>query len=104
MQTDVGGSIRAGGAGPRRLLHHAAQAQSDRRSRSARRVQPSLPILLATILAAQVQEHERSFGGWQAEWQTFPALALVTSGALSAIGDIAKASKSMANACAPIST
>jgi 3-carboxy-cis,cis-muconate cycloisomerase len=48
------------------------------------------PNLLATICAAQVQEHERALGGWQAEWPTFPALALVTSGALGAIVDIAE--------------
>jgi 3-carboxy-cis,cis-muconate cycloisomerase len=48
------------------------------------------PNLLATILAAQVQEHERALGGWQAEWPTFPALALVTSGAVNAIADIAQ--------------
>jgi 3-carboxy-cis,cis-muconate cycloisomerase len=48
------------------------------------------PNLVATILAAQVQEHERALGGWQAEWQVFPALALVTSGALAAIVDIAE--------------
>jgi 3-carboxy-cis,cis-muconate cycloisomerase len=47
------------------------------------------PNLVATILAAQVQEHERAVGGWQAEWMTFPSLALVTSGALQAIADIA---------------
>ncbi len=45
--------------------------------------------LAATILSAQVQEHERALGGWQAEWLTFPALALVTSGALRAVVDIA---------------
>jgi 3-carboxy-cis,cis-muconate cycloisomerase len=48
------------------------------------------PNLLATVCAAQVQEHERALGGWQAEWPTFPALALVTSGALAAIVDIAQ--------------
>jgi 3-carboxy-cis,cis-muconate cycloisomerase len=48
------------------------------------------PNLLATILAAEVQEHERALGGWQAEWPTFPALTLVTSGALYAIVDIAQ--------------
>jgi 3-carboxy-cis,cis-muconate cycloisomerase len=37
-----------------------------------------------------VQEHERALGGWQAEWPAFPALALVTSGALDAIVDIAE--------------
>jgi 3-carboxy-cis,cis-muconate cycloisomerase len=48
------------------------------------------PQLVATILACAVQEHERAFGGWQAEWTTFPALALVTSGALGAIADLAQ--------------
>jgi 3-carboxy-cis,cis-muconate cycloisomerase len=48
------------------------------------------PHLVATILASAVQEHERALGGWQAEWPTFPALALVTSGALSAVADLAQ--------------
>src|SRR6202022_4599036 len=48
------------------------------------------PNLLATILATQVQEHEGSHGSWQAEWPTFSALALVTSGALAAIASIAE--------------
>jgi 3-carboxy-cis,cis-muconate cycloisomerase len=48
------------------------------------------PQLVATILAAEVQEHERALGGWQAEWPTFPALALVTSGALAVVADIAQ--------------
>ncbi|MEX0751830.1 MAG: 3-carboxy-cis,cis-muconate cycloisomerase [Xanthobacteraceae bacterium] len=48
------------------------------------------PQLAAAIFAAQVQEHERALGGWQAEWQAFPALALVTSGAVAAIAGIAE--------------
>jgi 3-carboxy-cis,cis-muconate cycloisomerase len=48
------------------------------------------PNLAATIFAAQVQEHERSAGPWQAEWPTLPSLLLVTSGALAAIVDIAE--------------
>jgi 3-carboxy-cis,cis-muconate cycloisomerase len=48
------------------------------------------PNLLATIIAGQVQEHERALGGWQAQWPTIPALLLVTSGALAAIADIAQ--------------
>jgi 3-carboxy-cis,cis-muconate cycloisomerase len=48
------------------------------------------PPLVATILACQMQEHERAVGGWQAEWTTFPALALTTSGALSAVADLAQ--------------
>ena len=48
------------------------------------------PNLAATILAAQVQDHERSAGPWHAEWPTLPTLQLVTSGALAAIVDIAE--------------
>ena len=48
------------------------------------------PNLAATILAAQVGEHERSAGPWHAEWPTLPMLQLVTSGALAAIVDIAE--------------
>ncbi|HVX98431.1 MAG TPA: 3-carboxy-cis,cis-muconate cycloisomerase [Pseudorhodoplanes sp.] len=48
------------------------------------------PQLAATIFAAQVQEHERAAGSWPAEWMTFPALLLVTSGALAAVADMAE--------------
>jgi 3-carboxy-cis,cis-muconate cycloisomerase len=48
------------------------------------------PQLAATILAAQVQEHERATGGWQAEWPTFPALLMAASAGLAAIVDIAE--------------
>lgn len=48
------------------------------------------PNLAATIFAAQVQEHERALGGWQAQWLTFPALSLVTSGATAAIVTISE--------------
>ena len=48
------------------------------------------PNLAATILAAQVQEHEGALGGWQAERVAFPALALVTSGAVHSISAIAE--------------
>ena len=39
------------------------------------------PALVATMLAALPQEHERGLGGWQAEWETMPALVRVTAGA-----------------------
>jgi 3-carboxy-cis,cis-muconate cycloisomerase len=48
------------------------------------------PNLAATVLNAQFQEHERSVGGWQSEWVTFPALALVVSGTLRAVAEIAE--------------
>jgi 3-carboxy-cis,cis-muconate cycloisomerase len=43
------------------------------------------PGLVATMLAAMPQEHERGLGGWQAEWTTLPDLVLVTAGAARAI-------------------
>lgn len=39
------------------------------------------PGLVATMLAALPQEHERGLGGWQAEWETLPALVHLTAGA-----------------------
>jgi 3-carboxy-cis,cis-muconate cycloisomerase len=89
MQTDVAEAFepvapgRGGSAAPAHRRNPTAAA-------TALAAATIAPNLLATILAAQVQEHERALGGWQAEWQTFPALALVTSGALGAIGDIAQ--------------
>ena len=40
------------------------------------------PGLLATLLTAMPQEHERGLGGWHAEWQTLPELCLLTAGSL----------------------
>jgi 3-carboxy-cis,cis-muconate cycloisomerase len=33
------------------------------------------------VLAAMPQEHERALGGWQAEWETIPALVRLAAGA-----------------------
>jgi len=40
------------------------------------------PGLVATLLQAQLQEHERGLGGWQAEWEALPALCRLAGGAL----------------------
>lgn len=40
------------------------------------------PGLVATLLAALPQEHERGLGGWHAEWETLPELCRLTAGAL----------------------
>ena len=39
------------------------------------------PGLVATMLAAMPQEHERGLGGWQAEWETMPELVHLAGGA-----------------------
>lgn len=38
-----------------------------------------VPPLVATLLAAMVQEHERALGGWQAEWASLPELVELAS-------------------------
>ena len=42
---------------------------------SASRPRRIAPNLLATIIAGQVQEHERGLGGWQAQWHAVPGAA-----------------------------
>lgn len=46
------------------------------------------PGLVATMLAAMVQEHERAAGGWQAEWLALPALVAHTHEAARALADL----------------
>ena len=45
------------------------------------------PGLVASILAAMPQEHERGLGGWQVEWTALPELIRVTAGASRAVAD-----------------
>jgi 3-carboxy-cis,cis-muconate cycloisomerase len=45
------------------------------------------PGLVATILTAMPQEHERGLGGWQAEWETMPELVRVTGAAARAMAE-----------------
>ncbi|MGE5089490.1 MAG: 3-carboxy-cis,cis-muconate cycloisomerase [Candidatus Levyibacteriota bacterium] len=47
-----------------------------------------IPGLVATMLAAAAQEHERGLGNWPAEWETLPEIALLVAGALSALADV----------------
>ena len=45
------------------------------------------PGLVATMLAAMPQEHERGLGGWQAEWTTLPDLVRLAAGAARATAE-----------------
>ena len=49
-----------------------------------------VPGLVATMLMAMTQEHERGLGGWQAEWDTMPEIFLVTAGALQRMLEVAE--------------
>jgi 3-carboxy-cis,cis-muconate cycloisomerase len=49
-----------------------------------------VPGLVATMLAAAVQEHERGLGNWPAEWETLPAIVMLAAGALDAMVEVAR--------------
>jgi 3-carboxy-cis,cis-muconate cycloisomerase len=49
-----------------------------------------VPGLVATMLAAMPQEHERGLGGWQAEWETLPEILRLTAGALWQMAEVAE--------------
>lgn len=89
MQTDVGEAFEPSGEG-RGGSSTMPHKRNPVAAASALAASTMAPNLVATILAAQVQEHERSAGAWHAEWPTLPTLMLVTSGALTAIVDIAE--------------
>lgn len=54
---------------------------------TARAAAIRMPGYLATLAAAQMQEHERAAGAWQAEAATWPALMLAASGAFAAMAE-----------------
>lgn len=49
-----------------------------------------VPGLVATMLAAMPQEHERGLGGWQAEWETLPEILRLAAGALWQMAEVAE--------------
>jgi 3-carboxy-cis,cis-muconate cycloisomerase len=54
---------------------------------AARAAATRMPGFIATLLAAQDQEHERAAGAWQAEAATWPALMLAASAGLAAMAE-----------------
>src|ERR1700726_816126 len=89
MQTDVAEAFEPAGAG-RGGSSTMPHKRNPVAAATALAAATMAPNLVATIFAAQVQDHERSAGPWHAEWPTLPTLQLVTSGALAAIVDIAE--------------
>jgi 3-carboxy-cis,cis-muconate cycloisomerase len=49
-----------------------------------------VPGLVATMLSAMPQEHERGLGGWHAEWETLPDIFLLAAGALHQMVQVAE--------------
>jgi 3-carboxy-cis,cis-muconate cycloisomerase len=89
MQTEVGEAFEPAGEdrGGSSTMPHKRNPVAAAAALAAATIAPQL---CATLLAAEIQEHERAAGTWAAEWPTFPALCLVTSGALAAVVDIAE--------------
>jgi 3-carboxy-cis,cis-muconate cycloisomerase len=76
-QTEVGEAAEGRGGGSSAMPHKQNPVAASVALAAAVRA----PGLVATMLAAMPQEHERGLGGWQAEWSTLPELVLLTAGA-----------------------
>jgi 3-carboxy-cis,cis-muconate cycloisomerase len=89
MQTEIGevSEPAAAGRGGSSSMPHKRNPVASAAALACAQIAPHLA---ASILSSEIQEHERSAGNWAAEWPAFPALALVTSGALGPIVDIAE--------------
>ena len=81
MQTDVGEAFEPAGegkGGSSTMPHKRNPVACAAILAAADRV----PALGGTLLAAMPQEHERGLGSWHAEWETLPAIGILTAGAL----------------------
>ncbi len=47
-----------------------------------------VPGLVSTMLTAMPQEHERGLGGWHAEWNTLPEIAMLAAGTLDNLTEV----------------
>jgi 3-carboxy-cis,cis-muconate cycloisomerase len=87
MQTEVGEAFepaKAGRGGSSTMPHKRNPVGAAIALAAAVRV----PGLVATMLSAAVQEHERGLGNWLAEWDTLPAIVLLTAGALDTMANV----------------
>jgi len=81
MQTEVGEVLEPAGegrGGSSTMPHKRNPVASALILAAAVRV----PGLVATMMSAMVQEHERGLGCWQAEWNTYPEICRLTAAAL----------------------
>jgi 3-carboxy-cis,cis-muconate cycloisomerase len=81
MQTDVAEAFEPGGEG-RGGSSTMPQKRNPVSAAVVLAAAARAPGLVATLLSAMVQEHERGLGGWQAEWETLPTLCVLGAGAL----------------------
>jgi 3-carboxy-cis,cis-muconate cycloisomerase len=86
MQTEVAEVFEPSGEG-RGISSAMPQKRNPVASSIALAASARAPGLVATLLSAMTQEHERGLGGWQAEWETLPELAALVAGSLAAMAE-----------------
>ena len=83
-QTEVGEVAESSGGGSSTMPHKQNPVRSVLITAAVRRV----PGLVATVLAAMPQEHERAAGNWHAEWETLSSLCGLLGGAAARLTDL----------------
>ena len=81
MQTEVAEvaeELEAGGGGSSALPHKQNPIAPTKILANAKRI----PSLVSALLTSMVHEHERSVGGWHAEWVTFPEIVRTVGGSV----------------------
>jgi 3-carboxy-cis,cis-muconate cycloisomerase len=86
-QSEVG-ELREGGAPGRGGSSAMAHKRNPVASVSVVACTTRVPGLVATMLAAMPQEHERAAGGWQAEWGTLSDLLTLVGSAAAWSADL----------------
>jgi len=87
MQTEIAEALEPGApgrGGSSTMPHKRNPVGSAVMLAAAERV----PALVAVMLGAMVQEHERGLGGWHAEWDTLPEICQLAAGALARSGEV----------------
>jgi 3-carboxy-cis,cis-muconate cycloisomerase len=84
-QTEVGEAAEGGGGGGSSTMPHKRNPVG---SVTVLACAQRGPGLVATMLSAAVQEHERSTGAWQAEWATLAELMRLTGAAAGSLADV----------------
>jgi 3-carboxy-cis,cis-muconate cycloisomerase len=87
MQTEVAEvaeDLGEGGGGSSTLPHKQNPIAPTKILANAKRV----PSLVSALLSSMVQEHERSVGGWHAEWVTFPEIVRTVGGSVAQALDL----------------
>ncbi|SDP92127.1 3-carboxy-cis,cis-muconate cycloisomerase [Actinopolyspora xinjiangensis] len=83
-QTEVGEFTEGRSGGSSAMPHKRNPVRAVRVTAAARRV----PGLVASLLSAVPQEHERAAGAWQSEWEPFGELLRLVGSAASTTGEM----------------